>query len=177
VSPSYRPFKPARLTTVRALAARIHENPIIEGLTCSGGEPFHQAQGLANLIGLIHRQRPELTILVYSGYTLSQLKSSRLSGVTSLLSRLDTLIDGPYFQQLDNGQTGIRGSSNQTIHHFTPRLKHFDFEATPRMPEIHILDRELVFVGVPSSRFSKALDRIKVSITEYSQRLIQDVRS
>lgn len=177
VSPSYRPFTPAVLIEAGDLAARILQTPEIEGLTISGGEPCHQALGLTRVIDLVHAQRPELTVLAYSGYTLADLhNNTALPGITAYLSRLDCLIDGPYRHALDNGLTGLRGSSNQIIHHFTPRLQAFDFENTSRQPEIHIQDHELVFIGVPSRSFLNAIDEAMHTVQDLRQRLVQDVR-
>lgn len=178
VSPSYRPFTPASLFETEALAARILKNPEIVGLTVSGGEPVHQSIGLSRLIDLLHAQRPELTILSYSGYTLEELTiRTDIPGIADYLSRLDCLIDGPYLQALDDGFTGLRGSSNQKIHHFTSRLQDFDFENTIRHPEIHIQNNQLVFIGVPSQGFLNALDHAMRAVLHIRQRLVEDVRS
>ena len=176
VSPSYSPFVPAALIEAGDLAARILQNPDIDGVTLSGGEISHQAIGISRLIDILHAQRPELTILAYSGYTLEELHASGLPGITEYLSRLDCLIDGPYLQALDDGLTGLRGSSNQKIHLFTPRLQDFDFENTTRHPEIHIQNNKLVFVGLPPRSFLDALDNAMGVVLHMRQRLVQDVR-
>ena len=176
IAPTYRPFVPANIIPVEHLAAQILNNSTIEGITISGGEPFHQAPGLAMLINLLHANRPELTVISYSGFLLSQIKNAPFPGAADYLSRLDVLIDGPYVRKLDNGRTGLRGSTNQVIHHLTQRIKHFDFENTIRQPEIHIHNHELVFIGVPSASFRNALDQAMDSINSYEQRLVQDVR-
>jgi len=176
IAPNYRPFIPANIIKVDDLAKRILENHEINGITISGGEPFHQAPGLTKLVDLLHAERPELTVISYSGFLLSQIKSAPFPGAAAYLSRLDVLIDGPYVRKLDNGRTGLRGSTNQVIHHLTQRIKHFDFENTIRQPEIHIHNHELVFIGVPSASFRNALDQAMDSINSYEQRLVQDVR-
>src|SRR5262245_24598549 len=49
----------------------------IEGVTFSGGEPMQQALDLLNLIRLLKRTRPELSIGMYSGYSERELESGR----------------------------------------------------------------------------------------------------
>jgi anaerobic ribonucleoside-triphosphate reductase activating protein len=177
VSPTYQPFEPVSLIEVEELTARILQTPDLSGITISGGEPFHQAIGLSRIIDLIHEKRPELTILSYSGYTLDELKNNkRIPGINEYLSRLDSLIDGPYLRSRDNGLTGLRGSSNQVIHHFSPRLQDFDFENSIRQPEVHIQDHELVMIGIPSRRFINALDVAMNEVLQMRQSLVQNVR-
>ena len=177
VSPTYRPFIPASLFEPESLAEHILQLPDICGITISGGEPVHQSIGLTRVIDLLHAQRPEMTVLSFSGYTLEELQTrTDIPGIADYLSRLDCLIDGPYFRHLDNGITGLRGSSNQKIHHFTTRLQDFDFENTIRQPEIHIQNNQLVFIGVPSKGFLDALNHAMGAVLHMRQRLVQDVR-
>jgi len=176
VSPTYRPFTPATLIEAGDLAAKILKTPDLSGITISGGEPTHQARGLTQVIDLLRRERPDINFISYSGYTLKELETSPLPGVDDYLSRLDCLIDGPYLRSFDDGLIGLRGSSNQKIHHFTPRLQGFDFENTMRHPEIHIQNNKLVFVGVPPRNFLDALDNAMRVVLDMHQRLVQDVR-
>ncbi len=178
VSPSYQPFKAASLIEVGPLAARILQNPNIDGLTISGGEPVHQSIGLTRMIDLLLAQRPDLTVLSFSGYTLEELQTrTDIPGIAAYLSRLDCLIDGPYLQALDDGLAGLRGSSNQMIHHFTPRLQSDRLEHVDRITEIHIQDNNLVFVGIPSRRFLTAMDIAMRAVNDTRQKLVQDVRA
>lgn len=178
VSPSYRPFRPATLIEAEDLAARILLNPDIDGLTISGGEPVNQCIGLTRVIDLLHARRPELTILSFSGYTLEALQhNSDIPGIAAYLSRLDCLIDGPYLQAQDNGLTGLRGSSNQKIHYFTPRLREYALDQVDRKAEIIIRDENLVFVGIPSRRFITAIDIALRAVNHIPQKLVQDVRA
>lgn len=84
----------------------------VEGLSVSGGEPFMQAKGLREL--LAHSGRLGLTNLVYTGFTIEELKADPEKA--SALGLIDVLIDGPY--QQDMKETGLlpRGSTNQRIY-------------------------------------------------------------
>ena len=61
-------------------------------------------------------------ILVYSGYTLEELRAKEEQGVQSVLKQIAVLIDGEYIEEL-NDNSVLRGSSNQKIHILSPELK------------------------------------------------------
>ena len=148
ISPQWIPNKNSRIVSVDLLASELLFNPFVNGLTFSGGEPFQQAAGLAELIYKARKKR-DLSLICFTGYRLEDLKALQTSpGVSDLLTQIDVLIDGPYEKDL-NDNRGLRGSSNQTIHHLTDRLRFFDFESQPRNAEIYIRDGEMLFVGVP----------------------------
>lgn len=120
-SPESRPYKGGTPITVEALADDIVSRPNIEGLTISGGEPFAQAAGLADMLDIVHNTRPDLTVITFTGYMLEQLVSP---DALRMLKHIDVLIDGPYLHEKNDG-VGLRGSSNQRIHHLTNRLSQY----------------------------------------------------
>lgn len=95
------------------IAAQYLENPLLSGITFSGGEPFAQAQAFA----LLGKKIAGLggNIITYSGYTFEELLSGKIPGAASLLAITDLLIDGPYIQELRSLELPFRGSSNQRI--------------------------------------------------------------
>lgn len=89
------------------------------GLTISGGEPFLQAQALANMLHILrHDHGRDVGVIVYTGFCLEELES--VPGAQALLAQTDLLIDGPYIRELDDGKS-LRGSSNQRVWPLTPR--------------------------------------------------------
>jgi len=88
----------------------------IDGITISGGEPFDQPGELSLLVKLLCSRVSE-DIIVYSGYTLEQLRSRNCPDTEKVLSSIAVLIDGQYVQEQNDG-VGLRGSSNQRIHMF-----------------------------------------------------------
>ncbi|MBQ1335206.1 MAG: anaerobic ribonucleoside-triphosphate reductase activating protein [Clostridia bacterium] len=93
----------------------IKKNPIIKGVTFSGGEPFCQASPLASLAARLKRDGLELA--VYSGYTFEELikLSESDAGVMELLKLCDTLIDGRFVLSQRSLSIRFRGSKNQRI--------------------------------------------------------------
>lgn len=88
----------------------------VDGVTISGGEPFDQPQQLHRLVTLLKQELTE-DIIIYTGYTLSQLRGRHCPETDGVLESIAVLIDGAYVQEMDDG-VGLRGSSNQCIHAF-----------------------------------------------------------
>lgn len=118
ISPMSRAEDGGQLIPVSALAVEIALSGM-DGLTVSGGEPFLQAEALADLIDRI-RARRDMGVIVYTGYTIEHLRQQ--PEARSLLERIDLLIDGPYIQALDDGRS-LRGSSNQRVICLTERYR------------------------------------------------------
>ena len=87
-------------------------NPLCRGVTFSGGEPFAQAEGFAELARLLKARGYE--VASYTGFTFEQL----LKGTPAqkeLLGRIDVLIDGPFVLSEKSLELVFRGSRNQRI--------------------------------------------------------------
>lgn len=95
------------------LFAQICENPLLNGVTFSGGEPFLQPKPLAELAVKIHERG--LNITTFTGYTLEQLQSMHNPDIDALLAQTDVLIDGPFIVKKKDLTLQFRGSSNQRI--------------------------------------------------------------
>lgn len=97
------------------LLARYAANPLLAGMTFSGGEPFCQAQALACLAGRIHALGGD--IVTYTGYCFERLARMAASdgGVRDLLEATDILVDGPYIKAQRSLELPFRGSTNQRL--------------------------------------------------------------
>jgi anaerobic ribonucleoside-triphosphate reductase activating protein len=114
-----------------------------DGLSLSGGEPMQQPA--AALALLTHARSRGLSTLMFSGYTLDEIRALPLG--TEVLAQLDVLIDGRYVAG-ERLATGLRGSANQRIHLLTARHTLAEVEATP-VAEIRIASTgEVVLTGV-----------------------------
>lgn len=133
INPEFWPFDGGKEVTVADLASRIIATPGIEGVTYTGGEPTKQAKPLAVLSRILKLHG--LTILSYSGYTLTDLQITSDPAVQELLGELDILIDGPYAQD-QAAALPWRGSRNQQVHFLSPVYRHLA-EASMQ-PERHI---------------------------------------
>ena len=94
------------------LAQIARDNPLCRGVTFSGGEPFAQPEGFAELARILKAEGYE--IASYTGYTFEQL----LAGTPAqreLLGLLDVLVDGPFVLSQRSLDLVYRGSANQRI--------------------------------------------------------------
>ncbi len=97
------------------LYSKIMENPLLDGVTFSGGEPFCQAKPLAELGRRI--KSAGLGVMSYSGYTIEQLLdgANDENGWLELLKTIDYLVDGRFVIALKSYECHFRGSTNQRI--------------------------------------------------------------
>ena len=154
ISPDWIPQKQATLIEPVRLADYVLSIPGTEGLTVSGGEPMLQAGALSELFTYL-RQRCDLSIICYTGFTLEDLQTKSDPAINQVLRLIDVLIDGQYIHEL-NDNKGWRGSSNQVIHFLTPRhLPEVSlFTERQRDVEIHLRNASALMVGVPPHNFS-----------------------
>ena len=91
----------------------IDKNPLLTGITFSGGEPFCQAKGFHEL-GVEIKSRG-LDIISYSGYTLEELRKMEKNdeSIGKLLDITDYLVDGPFILEERDLTLEFRGSRNQ----------------------------------------------------------------
>ena len=90
----------------------------IDGVTFSGGEPFNQAEALAELGRKIKNNYENLDIITYTGYTFEEINEEIQSGSLTLdwlrlLTVTDYLIDGPHDSDKQSDECEYRGSTNQ----------------------------------------------------------------
>lgn len=111
-NPQTHDFKGGTLTDTDELLEKIKANPLLDGVTFSGGEPFAQAEALAYLGKQI--KELGLDVVTYTGYTFEQLYANReKNGWGELLAVTDYLIDGPFILAEKSYDVKFRGSKNQ----------------------------------------------------------------
>ncbi len=112
-NPETHPFEGGTPMEVEEIFDEFQKNPILKGITFSGGEPFCQAEVLAQLARLVHKAGKDVT--VYSGWTYEALSAMEDEGVKALLEETDMLVDGPYLKEQRNLELSFRGSENQRL--------------------------------------------------------------
>lgn len=88
-------------------------NPILDGITLSGGDPMFSEEDVLSFIKLYKQHCPAHSIWIYSGFTYEELILDPLK--REVLNLCDVLVDGRYEQELRNTTLPFRGSSNQRI--------------------------------------------------------------
>ncbi len=114
-NPETHDFLGGSMTTTAKIWAEIEKNPMIKGVTFSGGEPFCQPRELAE-IGKAAREKG-LHVMTYSGFTYDVLlkKAETDEGVRELLSVTNYLVDGPFVASQRDLSLLYRGSKNQRV--------------------------------------------------------------
>lgn len=82
-------------------------NPIISGVTLSGGEPFCQSSACLEIAKEAHKRN--LDVWCYTGFSFEEIKDD------PLLSEVDVLVDGKFISSLKTTNSPFKGSSNQRI--------------------------------------------------------------
>lgn len=112
-NPQTHPFEGGTEMEISEIFEDFRQNPMLKGVTFSGGEPFCQPEPLTELAALVHGLGKDVT--VYTGYTYEQLLEKNDPAVTALLVSTDVLIDGPFLLEQRNLELVFRGSENQRV--------------------------------------------------------------
>ena len=112
-NPQTHPFEGGTARTVEEIVAEVNENPLISGVTFSGGEPMCQAAALSELAKALRAIGKN--IVCYTGYTFEQLLAENDSDRMELLKQCRYLIDGPFLLAEKSLMVKFRGSKNQRI--------------------------------------------------------------
>lgn len=112
-NPETHDMNGGKLESIKTLAEDITKNPLLKGITLSGGEPFMQAKKLAKLLSLIDLKR--YSVMTYTGFKYEYLISNANddNGYLELLKLTDVLIDGKFMKDLKSSSAKFRGSTNQ----------------------------------------------------------------
>ena len=112
-NPESHSFTDGYLVEEEKVIEEILKNPLLDGVTLSGGEPFMQASELARVAKAVKEKA--LSVIVYSGYTFEELisLSKERKGYTDLLTFTDVLIDGRFEIDKKSMDLRFRGSRNQ----------------------------------------------------------------
>lgn len=89
------------------IISMIKRNPLIQGVTLSGGEPFCQYEACLEIAKAVHQMGRN--VWCYTGYELYEVIGN------PLLKEIDVLIDGKFILAEKSLDLKFRGSRNQRI--------------------------------------------------------------
>ena len=114
-NPSTHSFEGGNLFSPEEIVKTIDENPLLQGVTFSGGEPLCQVDGFLKLGKLVKDRK--LHLLIYTGFTIEELEERVKveDNLRELLMLADHLVEGRYVEKKRNISLMYRGSENQRI--------------------------------------------------------------
>lgn len=112
-NPQTHSFDGGEEREITAIYKEICQNPLLSGVTFSGGEPFCQPIPLTKLAHMVHKKG--LNVTTYTGYTIEQLLEMQSADVHDLLAQTDILIDGRFDHKQKDLSLSFRGSKNQRV--------------------------------------------------------------
>jgi anaerobic ribonucleoside-triphosphate reductase activating protein len=123
----------------------------IEGITLLGGEPMAHAKSAAPLARQV--QARNLSVMVFTGFTLEQLQENEDPTVHDLLAHTDILVDGPYRRDMPDTRRRWIGSANQRVFFLSSRYRADDPRwMLPNTLEIRLSGLELRINGFPAKQ-------------------------
>ncbi|OAA91693.1 anaerobic ribonucleoside-triphosphate reductase activating protein [Clostridium coskatii] len=112
-NPSTHDFKGGQLKDIDKLVCDIKDNPMVSGVTFSGGDPFEQPEEFAYMADKI--KELNLNIWCYTGYTFESIVNGSDMAKKCLLNNVDVLVDGKFEENKKDTKLKFKGSSNQRI--------------------------------------------------------------
>ena len=112
-NPETHDFAGGRTVDTQAIVAQMRANPLLDGLTLSGGDPMEQPAPCAELARQAHALG--LNVWCYTGYTLEQLLKEADPDRMALLRETDVLVDGPFLLAQRSLELKYCGSRNQRL--------------------------------------------------------------
>ena len=110
-NPETHSFSGGKMMEVEDVVKQMNTNPLCNGLTLSGGEPFSQPQACTELAKAAKKRG--MNVWCYTGYTLEELMG--ISAANELLDEIDVLVDGKFVLSKRSLDLDFRGSSNQRV--------------------------------------------------------------
>jgi anaerobic ribonucleoside-triphosphate reductase activating protein len=93
----------------------VRKNPLLDGVTFSGGEPFEQPEALAEIAKEVHKLG--MNVVTYTGYTFEELLQGKQQrpGWDALMQQTDYLVDGRFERDQRSIALKFKGSANQRV--------------------------------------------------------------
>lgn len=132
----------------------------IEGITFLGGEPLEQIKPVIEISK--SAQKMGLTVMLFTGYKLSQIKEN--NDFQELSKYIDILIDGPFEKEKTDYSRAWVGSSNQNYYFLSDKYNSSVISAYKNKIEVRVDKDKSKIILNGMGDYKKALRVIKESI-------------
>ncbi|MGG7144031.1 anaerobic ribonucleoside-triphosphate reductase activating protein [Clostridium nigeriense] len=114
-NPETHDFSGGEEKDIKELIDDVYKNPMIKGITFSGGDPFERAEEFSYMARAFKEKN--LNIWSYTGYKFEYILNNldNRKGWKALINNLDVLVDGKFEQDKAVEGLRFRGSTNQRI--------------------------------------------------------------
>lgn len=114
-NPDTHSFEGGALKDMDELIQDVIDNPILKGVTFSGGDPFERASDFAYMAKKFRENNK--SVWCFTGYTFEEIIEhlNDREGFKELLCNIDVLIDGKFEEDNMSDNLRFRGSKNQRI--------------------------------------------------------------
>ena len=114
-NPATHDFNSGVDINIDKLIKQIVNNPLLSGVTLTGGDPFYQVDATLELTYKL--KSFGINIIAYTGFTYEELLKMKDTNpnLERLLHNIDVLVDGQYDDSLHNPTLQWKGSSNQRV--------------------------------------------------------------
>lgn len=114
-NPHTHSFKGGYTISIDEIVELVKKNPLLDGVTLSGGDPFEQADVFGKLAKTVNEIG--LHVMTYTGYKFEELlkQTQHKKDWNMLLKYSDIIVDGKYEKDKMNLDLKFIGSANQRI--------------------------------------------------------------
>ena len=120
-NPNTHDYHGGKTADTQRLIDAMKANPLLDGLTLSGGEPLLQPQAAREMAEMAKAQG--LNVWCYTGDTVEHMLKNRAPDVMAALEYVDVLVDGPFILEQKSLDLRFRGSRNQRLINMPATLK------------------------------------------------------
>lgn len=110
-NPETHSLHEGKMMDTNEIIEQMSANPLCDGLTLSGGEPFLQSHACAKIAKAAKKRG--MDVWCYTGYRLEELNT--MHNADELLKEVDVLVDGRFLLARRSLDLDFRGSSNQRV--------------------------------------------------------------
>ena len=108
-NPATHDLNGGKIFDTEEIISAMKKNPLVSGLTLSGGEPFLQIPPAVELAEAA--KNFGLNVWCYTGFKFEEIPAEG----EKLLQNIDVLVDGEYIEDLRDLDLSFRGSKNQRV--------------------------------------------------------------
>ena len=108
-NPETHDFNGGSIKDTAEIIKMMNDNPLLDGITLSGGDPFCQPAPCIELAKAARKLG--LNVWAYSGWTYEEIMAD--ADMAALVKELDVLIDGPFILAQRTLDKRFMGSKNQ----------------------------------------------------------------